>query len=333
MTRWYLPSLSNDFVRIFNIDQFTRLRSLTTDVDSYQLLHWLEESTMGSTLTTLNIDINTDDPSHFNRGENWLAPIVSKYTLRKLHISEHCLVMGPERLLVHKTQWPIDYPLKSLTILYATPNIFCIICNQLPNLEILIVQSFSGLKILEVAEKPAGSKPLLSLTSLSLLSINMADIEELKSLLSLVPNLTHFRINAMSDLTDSFYDGTRWEEIIRVKLPLLKCFKFCFKHYLSEKPKSNIVEEHIAKFQTPFWLETKSLLVRCALKSENNGHSWKLYLHSIPISEDYIEYYSDGKQILYSAVNKIDHNLDLFINIRQLRLFIGQIPDTITSEG
>ncbi|CAF1057717.1 unnamed protein product, partial [Rotaria magnacalcarata] len=190
MTRWYLPSLSNDFVRIFNIDQFTRLRSLTTDVDSYQLLHWLEESTMGSTLTTLNIDINTDDPSHFNRGENWLAPIVSKYTLRKLHISEHCLVMGPERLLVHKTQWPIDYPLKSLTILYATPNIFCIICNQLPNLEILIVQSFSGLKILEVAEKPAGSKPLLSLTSLSLLSINMADIEELKSLLSLVPNLT-----------------------------------------------------------------------------------------------------------------------------------------------
>ncbi|CAF2146375.1 unnamed protein product [Rotaria magnacalcarata] len=333
MQRWYLPSLCNDFVRIFNIDQFTRLRSLTIDADSYQLLNWLEESTIGSTLTTLNININTDDPSHFNRGENWLAPIVSKYTLRKLHINEHCLVMGPARLLVHKTQWPIDYPLKSLAISYATPNIFCIICNQLPNLQILIVQSFSGLKILEVAEKPADSKPLLSLTSLSLLSINMADIEELKSLLSLVPNLTHFRINAMSDLTDSFYDGTQWEEIIRAKLPLLDHFTFCFEHYLLEKPKSNIVEEHIAKFQTKFWLETKSLLVQCALESENNGHRWKLYLHSIPISEDNIEYYSDGKQIIHSAVNKIDHNLELFINIKQLILFIGQIPDTIASEG
>ncbi|CAF2207322.1 unnamed protein product, partial [Rotaria magnacalcarata] len=161
----------------------------------------------------------------------------------------------------------------------------------------------------------------------------MTDIEELKSLLSLVPNLTYFRINAMSELTDSFYDGTQWEEIIRAKLPLLDHFKFCFEHCLSEKPESNIVEEHIAKFQTPFWLETKSLLVRCALESETNGHSWKLYLHSIPISEDYIEYYSDGKQIINSAVNKIDHDLELFINIRQLRLFIGQIPDTITSEG
>ncbi|CAF1603234.1 unnamed protein product [Rotaria magnacalcarata] len=213
-------------------------------------------------------------------------------------------------------------------------NVDGTICYEiLPNLQILIVQGFSGLEILEVAEKPADSKPLLSLTSLSLLSINMTDIEELKSLLSLVPNLTYFRINAMSELTDSFYDGTQWEEIIRAKLPLLDHFKFCFEHCLSEKPESNIVEEHIAKFQTPFWLETKSLLVRCALESETNGHSWKLYLHSIPISEDYIEYYSDGKQIINSAVNKIDHDLELFINIRQLRLFIGQIPDTITSEG
>ncbi|CAF3721967.1 unnamed protein product [Rotaria socialis] len=222
------------------------------DADSYQLLHWLEKSTMGSTLTTLNININTEDPFHLNRGENWLAPIVSKYTLRQLHISEHCIVMGRERLLVHKTQWPIDYPLKSLAISYATPHIFCIICNQLPNLQILIVQDFSGPKILEVAEKPADRKPLLRLTSLSLLSINMADIEELKSLLSLVPNLTQFRINAMLDLTDFFYDGTQREEIIRAKLSLLDHFKFCFEHYLSEKPKSNIVEEHIAKFQTPF---------------------------------------------------------------------------------
>ncbi|CAF4766527.1 unnamed protein product [Rotaria socialis] len=167
------------------------------DADSYQLLHWLEESTMGLTLTTLNININTEDPFHLNRGENLLAPIVSKYTLRQLHISEHCIVMGRERLLVHKTQWPIDYPLKSLAISYATPHIFCIICNQLPNLQILIVQDFSGPKILEVAEKPADRKPLLRLTSLSLLSINMTDIEELKSLLSLVPNLTQFRINAI----------------------------------------------------------------------------------------------------------------------------------------
>lgn len=330
--RWHIPGPCKEFFNTFNIQQFARLRSLTVDADSYWFLHWLEKSTMTLSLNFLTINIHDDSSFRTNEDKNLLSSILSKFSLRKLNINEH-RVSGRENLVLDNIQWPIDYTLECLTVNCVTLNTFYIICIQLPKLRILNVGCLYAFSLLKVVKKPADIKPLLNLTSMSLHGMYSVDMEELKSVLLLVPNLTHLRIHGESDLSSPLIDGTQWKEFIQARLAQLKRFEFHFHCSLSEMPTSNIVEEIIAPFQTPFWLENKYWPVRCTLQCASVGHARELHLYSIPMPEDYIEHHSDGKHIIHSKVNNVDHHFELFTNIKRLKLFIDQVPDGITSEN
>ncbi|CAF1259950.1 unnamed protein product, partial [Rotaria sp. Silwood1] len=55
----------------------------------------------------------------------------------------------------------------------------------------------------------------------------------------------------------SLFDGSRWENFIEMKLPLLSKFEFWFTRPVHDHAERNTVESLIAPFQTPFWLEIK----------------------------------------------------------------------------
>ncbi|CAF4582614.1 unnamed protein product, partial [Rotaria sp. Silwood2] len=81
-------------------------------------------------------------------------------------------------------------------------------------------------------------------------------MNDVEALLSRLPTLKHLRLLFPScEPKSGLFDGSRWEEFIRSKLPLLNKFEFSFNVSKRFHPNDVTIESLIAPFRTPFWLE------------------------------------------------------------------------------
>ena len=117
----------------------------------------------------------------------------------------------------------------------------------------------SGVLVLPVSEE-SFSAIYSRLTSLTI-SNKWRLLTCARFLLSHTPSLTYLKITGARD---SLIDGSRWEELIKTKLPALTKFEF---HDISQQYRfedegaEGLLNEMIAPFRSPFWTEEKRWLV------------------------------------------------------------------------
>jgi hypothetical protein len=106
----------------------------------------------------------------------------------------------------------------------------------------------------------------------SLISLTINDCQlnfiYLQSLLLLTPTIRYLKLICEDWSFTSIFDGSQWEKFISSKLPLLNNFKFSFLHELNKDENSPLLDQLIASFQTPFWLD-KQWFVTCEYNIAN----------------------------------------------------------------
>ncbi|CAF3669249.1 unnamed protein product [Rotaria socialis] len=153
------------------------------------------------------------------------------------------------------------------------------ILNQLPCLKTFTIR--------DCLVKHTNGKSLISATSTfqsSLESLTMNDcsvsLENFELLLQSINTLRHLKLISRSRRLDSMFDGYRWENIIRTKLPALCNFQSFFSYiaFTSSTHASNI-ESLIVPFRAPFWVQEKRWLVCCACVLRHSN----IWLYTTPI--------------------------------------------------
>jgi hypothetical protein len=140
----------------------------------------------------------------------------------------------------------------------------------MPQLRTFIVGSYSIGNI-----RRTDLVPFKQLTSLGLKNLNMK-VDDLEFLLRLTPSLTHLKLIG----NGNFLDGHRWEQFIRINLPVLNKFEFIFNEARCDYSNHPDIERIIESFRTTFWIELKNWFVTC----EYNIKSPELIqLYSMPI--------------------------------------------------
>ncbi|CAF4329700.1 unnamed protein product [Rotaria sp. Silwood2] len=148
-------------------------------------------------------------------------------------------------------------------------------------------------------------------------------MNDIESLLLLLPKLTHLRLIGQDILTDpSSFDSSRWEHFIKTKLPLLNRFKFWFIRSVVDNADCTTVKSLITVFRTSFWLETKHWCVKCDHISGKYRQYFSLY--SIPISLDMFLYPNGYSEILHSILNITDDNSTIIIETHELSLDLSK---------
>ncbi|CAF4457884.1 unnamed protein product, partial [Rotaria magnacalcarata] len=175
--------------------------------------------------------------------------------------------------------WTVQSHLQNLMIRDCTYEQYFFILNQLPCLKTFAIR--------DCLVKHTNGKSLISATSTfqsSLESLTMNDcslsLENFELLLQPINTLRHLKLISRSRILDSMFDGYRWENIIRTKLPALCNFQ-CFFSYIafaSSTHASNI-ESLIVPFRAPFWVQEKRWLVCCACVLRHSN----IWLYTTPI--------------------------------------------------
>ena len=125
------------------------------------------------------------------------------------------------------------------------------------------------------------------LTSLTI-SHNLHRPNYVYSLLSHTPSLVYLKLTGVCD---SMIDASRWEQLIKTKLPTLNKFEF---HDVSQQESSSgesretLLNRVIGPFRTPFWTEEKRWLVIGTWHPENRSIEIYTPLVSTP---DYLPFW------------------------------------------
>ena len=69
----------------------------------------------------------------------------------------------------------------------------------------------------------------------------------------LIPKLIYLKLIGNGNLFNSSFNGYRWEQFIKQKLPALKKFEFFISVLTHVNFDTNYIEEIISFFRTPFW--------------------------------------------------------------------------------
>ncbi|CAF4774864.1 unnamed protein product, partial [Rotaria sp. Silwood2] len=213
-------TLSNDyrtsnqidlFISLFDLKQFTRLRSLTLlDINESQLNHILKHINL-NTLTLFSFQVKEyDDGCIGTTTSHLLSPVISQPTLRRLEF-------GIRNDKVLNILWPTNCTIQHLTINdFIKLDDLCKILQYFPYLNTLIMK--------HVLMGEIKSFPSISFQQISSLTINQyhEKIDELESLLLLTPSLLHLKLIGGQEMPD----GKRWEEFIHRNLSQLDKFEF-----------------------------------------------------------------------------------------------------------
>ena len=113
----------------------------------------------------------------------------------------------------------------------------------------------------------------LTITEFSLLA------QQVESLFSLTPALVRLKLtNLKYRKLDYAFDGSYWEDFIRMNLSSLKKFEIYFR---TSSEEINDFARLITSFRNPFWVEEKRWLVACAFVMGRVDNIW---LYTLPIS-------------------------------------------------
>jgi hypothetical protein len=238
----------NEFVSIFDINQFTGLRSLTLrEIDNLERFLPLLDNN-NNHLCSLSIEF-CQKPC--DRSLEILSNIITCGNLKYLDLNNIDNV-------IERITWPFQCRLTRLFIGICTYREYQVVLCQSPYLKTFSLQN---------CIMNYGSETLISasfhpeLLSLSIHNCTLS-IEDLYSILSLTPALIYLKVILFTSSFNSLFDGSSWEQFITSKLTHLNQFEFLFSfdktYYIHDTPN---LQSIIATFQAPFWLEDKHWFV------------------------------------------------------------------------
>jgi hypothetical protein len=235
----------------------TRLRSLSLhDVNDKELQHFLENLV---TNALISLSIKGGKEVHRSQLSDVIVPVIGQFNLKRLCFQDFITIID------HKSM-PNHYNIEHLTIGSCLYREYPAILNRMPQLRELVMDEC----------KEGRYDELLSASNLkfqsSLISLTINDCQlnfiYLQSLLLLTPTIRYLKLICEDWSFTSIFDGSQWEKFISSKLPLLNNFKFSFLHELNKDENSPLLDQLIASFQTPFWLD-KQWFVTCEYNIAN----------------------------------------------------------------
>ncbi|CAF1271638.1 unnamed protein product [Rotaria sp. Silwood1] len=304
------------FISLFDINQFLRLRSLKLiRIESNHLKIFLDY-TIHSSLISLSIDSQT-----LNIGKNpvltLLSSTIEHYTLQKLDLN-----IWPKNM--KEFQWPINCTIKYLSIKNSiTLNQFYIILEYSPCLQTIILKDFNANDTDENISIDVNQTPFLQLKSLTCEG-GRIQMNKLELCLSLTPALIYLKLIGSGNLFNSSFDGYRWEQLIKTKLPLLEKFDFFISVFTHVNFDTNYIEQIISLYQTSFWLDEKHCLVIC----DYIIYIHKLILYSLPICNLHFVYHSEKSKVSASNFTINNHDPMMMDNVKQLDIHLSKVMDS-----
>jgi hypothetical protein len=301
------------FLSLFNINHFIRLRSLNLiQIEDDDLKIFLNYITHSS-LVSLSIDSQTLSIRK-NTALNLLSLTIECHTLQKLDLN-----MWPKDM--NELQWPINCTINYLRIRNSiTLNQFYKILRYSPCLQTIILKDFNIDDTGENLSTYVDHTQFLQLKSLTCEN-GRIEMTKLEQCLSLIPGLIHLKLIGSGNLFNSSFDGYRWEELIKSKLPLLEKFEIFISVLTDVHFDTNNIEQIISFFRTSFWLEEKRWFVIC----DYIIHLHKLILYSIPICNSHFEYYSNVENVSAANFIRKDNDSIMMDHVKQLDMHLSKI--------
>lgn len=240
------------FLSMFNIHQFTRLRSLSLHmINNSDLNIILHQVTVNCKLTSFAI--HSDIPNDNDNTLQLLFSLIAQPTLHNLTL--YFNLSNKNKLL-----WPVHCNVEKLSMSTCTIQQFCSILQNSPRLHTLIINDCH----VNVLDKTIRSNLYLQLTSFTLNDIRMT-MDKLELLLSMIPSLVHLDLTSSGKPFEFVRRLSQWEEFIQLKLPRLYQFEFCIFCFCSNWENFDSL---ILSFRTPFWLNEKHWYVTCQFRDD-----------------------------------------------------------------
>ena len=306
------------FLSLFNINQFTQLRSLTLiEIDLPQLNKLIKYIKINS-LQTLSIRIRRKD----SKVDQNLSITSILTNLQKLELTTW-------HNEINNFVWPKQCHLKHLTIgRYITSKQICRILSELTSLESLVLQNAIVNDINEINSIISETKQNTSLTSLIFTNSQLQMIE-LEYLLLFTPNLVHLRLISSAHSSDDILNGSKWENFIQTQLISLKTFEFFFRSQIIEDQSLTDVESRLRPFRTSFWVDYKSWFITCDFIPKTKT----LRLYTIPICDTPITYESDFDKITSTTCATIDNSNVKMNHVRELELDLTLLSSNLMKQA
>jgi len=263
----------NLFLSLFDINKFTRLRSLTLiQTNDSDLIVYLKHIITCS-LVSLSI-------TKRRNGGTITTPETKQLLM-------HCPI---RHLSLTQSQWS------------SVKEIFDIFL-YFPYLKTLLLDVI----IMQNAEDNlVDFVPVQSQLKSLAISFYSSNSNMIISMLSYTPSLIHLKLIGCPKGFASAWDGYWWTEFIQKNLSQLRFFEFFFDKRIDAKESTYDIESIIISFRTSFWLE-KRWYVTCDYYRDTH----ELNLYSIPICKSTILYKSTPKKISCSnAINDTRYIMD-----------------------
>ncbi|CAF1063116.1 unnamed protein product [Adineta steineri] len=293
------PGQIDFFLSSVRIYRFTRLRSLILrDVDESQATNILTRIKVDQ-LNSFVIKIQKYDQRRKMTTVKLMTTIISQLHLQKLDIQ-----IESERFGLIK--WLEKSTLRDLSINgNMTFHNLCTIMQCSPQLRALTIQ-----QVLPFMDNTNNSICFLQLTSLTIAEIHI-NIDQLESFLLFTPSLTHLKMIGEINILD----GTRWEQFIQIRLPMLDRFELLVWIYHTFPQTLQDIESIIKSFRSLFWIEHKKWFFTCEYDIES---SKKIYLYSLPICQTTMKYIPSSQRMSLSTTTT--SNLSRMDNVENVIL-------------
>jgi len=244
------PGQINLFLSVFDINKFTRLRSLTLiRVSDSDLIIYLKHIS-----TCPLVSLSIDNRSYWRKFA----------TLETIQLFMH----SPLRHLA-LTQWS------------STKMIFDIFLH-LPYLETLLLDGHLMPNSDDDLTIPVEIKSKLKSLTMDFCS---STVDTIIPILSCIQSLIHLKLVGQPTISGLVWDGDWWTKFIQNNLPQLQFFEFFFEKRIDYKESTYDIEFIIISFRTSFWME-KRWYVACDYYKDTR----ELKLYSIPICKPTIVY-------------------------------------------
>ena len=145
------------------------------------------------------------------------------------------------------------------------------------------------------------------------------DGENLAACFTLMPLLTHLTVIGSGSISNSMFDGNRWETLIQEKLVHLKFFQFFFSISIDGNHRLLTMKSLVEPFQSVFWIQNFPTAVQC----DEIFKTARILLYTLPFCLTNFAYRCDSKRC--SIRNRIaEKMLNDMSNVTQLEL---ELPD------
>ena len=256
---------------IFNIGQFIRLHSLTLlEIDDLELTRLLKNI---SVLPLVSLSIHLRKVHQYGTFPS--SADIDRLNFRKLRLIGSSYITKNLSHLIH-------CELQHLAIKNCTYAEYQFILERCPVLQTFEMQSCTMCQLDMIGSISPTSTSQSQLTSLIMNACTLS-FEELDLLLSHTPSLIYLKIISSRWKFDSLWDGSRWEQLIQTKLPLLNDFHFCFRFVVNYDSNFYSLHSIIRQYQTPFWLQDKNWLVTCDYVIGSSSSQIMLYTEPIHV--------------------------------------------------